>query len=51
MFYFAGIFLKDGFVGSLRDIYLDNASGAVGILGLSREPVTMPATAWRNGIK
>lgn len=26
MFYFAGIFLKDGFVGSLGGIYLDNSS-------------------------
>lgn len=26
MFYFAGIFLKDGFVGSLRGMYLDNSS-------------------------
>lgn len=53
MFHFAGIFWKDSFVEVLRGIYLDNSteSGTGGITGLSREPVTMLAKAWRNGIE
>lgn len=52
MFYFAGIFWKGSFAVSLGGIYLENSRvWYTRYHGLSREPVTMPAKAWRNGIK